>query len=622
MSKRRTNPETGILEEECWHGWQPVHNEDGHKQRINPETGVEEEERWHGWVPTPDEDGRKRRINPETGVEEEERWHGWVPTDRKHGSTVGSPRRSNKPSRNSPDYGETSASSSDSAGCLGKIVGFFVIAGIVIWLVIMAMTITVMLAPVWLGAVAVGVATGFLIGKSAARRIPTEILARTPAVEEPKRKKPRLRVSEAFLKGAINFNPHILSLVGATALYCVALTAWPFYTTPDTFTRILLSVGSVAGTVLGTIAGRRVFIWQCENGIFERTGVARQARLFAPKVALGFSIPGLFVLAGFWVAAIAFEPGPLDFTKALGFKDERQPTQAEVLAGTKSPTKAVPQRPEEEEQPENIRQPPMHEEPSRHPIPNASAAVAGNWDLDDRRYTFLPDGTYFLQISGEEPATIGFDVELNQNRKPRWVVQNDHITLDTLSARRTQRGMEYLLFPKQYTAEIVELGKERMVLRSTKDSEFLSFLRIAGEDQPKIGNNQSSYFTPPADSVARTEVLDAIRTPSEAHFGQAVVFKVNTLRVTDSWALFLGEAIQPDGKPVDYLKSKQFMTDRETTKSALEAGALYGGVDALLKKTGKTWTVVTITFDAGDVHWLDFDKRYGVPTELIADPTR
>ena len=52
-------------------------------------------------------------------------------------------------------------------------------------------------------------------------------------------------------------------------------------------------------------------------------------------------------------------------------------------------------------------------------------------------------------------------------------------------------------------------------------------------------------------------------------------------------------------------------------KIAKEAGSLYGGVDALLKRSAKGWEVLAITFDAGDVHWMDYEKRFGVPKAMI-----
>ena len=203
----------------------------------------------------------------------------------------------------------------------------------VIWLVMMALAITLMLAPIWLGAVTVGVITGFLLANSAAEKLSEETLSRVPVVEEQKRKKTRFRVSEDFLKAAIKFNPHILSLIGATALYCIALAGWPLFTTSDTFTQILLGVGAVAGTILGTLAGRRVLLWQYENRIFERAESEDATRLVAPKVALGFSIPGLVALAGVGIFALVQSSGQVDFAKSFGFKSEA-PTASQPLAGT------------------------------------------------------------------------------------------------------------------------------------------------------------------------------------------------------------------------------------------------------------------------------------------------
>ena len=133
---------------------------------------------------------------------------------------------------------------------------------------------------------------------------------------------------------------------------------------------------------------------------------------------------------------------------------------------------------------------------------------------------------------------------------------------------------------------------------------------------------RTDYATPGTGSALRKQLLDTIRVPTEEHLGQSVVFKVNTLRATAIWAFFVGEAIQPNGKPIDYRKSKEFKEDRKATQIGLDAGVLYGGVDALLKKEGTKWKVIAVTFDATDVHWLDYDKRFGVPQTLIGDPIK
>lgn len=146
---------------------------------------------------------------------------------------------------------------------------------------------------------------------------------------------------------------------------------------------------------------------------------------------------------------------------------------------------------------------------------------------------------------------------------------------------------------------------------------FLIALPLAGH-----AGERSDYNTPAAGSSLRKQILDTIRIPTEEHFGQPVVFKVNTLRATGTWAFFIGQTIQPNGKLIDYRKSKEFKADPKTTQSGLDAGVLYGGVDALLKNDGTGWKIIAVTYNSTDVHWHDYDKRFGVPRRLIADPIK
>ena len=132
----------------------------------------------------------------------------------------------------------------------------------------------------------------------------------------------------------------------------------------------------------------------------------------------------------------------------------------------------------------------------------------------------------------------------------------------------------------------------------------------------------TGYTTPASGTPIRKELMDALRLPVERHLGQPIIFKVSTLRVSDGWAFFVGNAMQPNGKPVDYRKSQQFKTNPKDTQMDMKAGLLFGGVDALLRREGDRWKIVTITYDAGDVHWLDYDKRFGAPRRMIADPLK
>ena len=151
---------------------------------------------------------------------------------------------------------------------------------------------------------------------------------------------------------------------------------------------------------------------------------------------------------------------------------------------------------------------------------------------------------------------------------------------------------------------------------------ILLLMLLAGLTVTMPAADKAPYFTPPIGSALRKQLMDTVRIPVEEHLGQAVVFKVSALRVMGDWVFFLGTAIQPNGNPVDFRKSKAFRDNPRETKSEIEAGMLYGGVTALLKKEGNRWRIVTITYDASDVHWLDYDQKYGAPHRLIADPIR
>ena len=135
-----------------------------------------------------------------------------------------------------------------------------------------------------------------------------------------------------------------------------------------------------------------------------------------------------------------------------------------------------------------------------------------------------------------------------------------------------------------------------------------------------FAGDRPPYATPAAGTSIRKQLMDALRVPVEKHLGQPVIFKVSTLRVAGDWAFFVGTAMQPDGSLVDYRKSAQFRMNPKETRMDMEAGMLFGGVDALLKRGAGGWKIVAMTYDAGDVHWLDYDTRFGAPHRMIADP--
>ena len=115
--------------------------------------------------------------------------------------------------------------------------------------------------------------------------------------------------------------------------------------------------------------------------------------------------------------------------------------------------------------------------------------------------------------------------------------------------------------------------------------------------------------------------MDTVRIPAKKHFGQPVVFKVDTLRATDNWAFLVGQAIQPNGTAIDYTKSEDYTKDPKVTQTAVKAGILYGGVVALLKKEEGNWKMIAVMYDATTADWLDWEQHFGAPKNLITGPS-
>lgn len=145
---------------------------------------------------------------------------------------------------------------------------------------------------------------------------------------------------------------------------------------------------------------------------------------------------------------------------------------------------------------------------------------------------------------------------------------------------------------------------------------FLFFLALFALVPMALPKDSPSYSTPPKGSPLRKELLDTIRQPAEEYFGQKVIFIVETLRATSDWALFVGKATQPNGKPIDYRTVPIFRKN----PNELNFDMVYGGVFALLKREGAGWKIISIGYDPSDVAWLDYDTRYHAPRALVQDP--
>jgi hypothetical protein len=213
---------------------------------------------------------------------------------------------------------ETTSGSGDSSDLIELVMRLFV-AVFIIWLVFMAVTIAIMLSPIWLGAVTVGVLTAFFLARRMSDGLPDDEISRIPITTVHKRKKTRLRVESGFLQQRIQSNPPLLPLIFATTGYGILLSAWPFFSTDEDFTRVLLGIGIVGGSILGTMAGKRLIYPQLENLILCRMKSSDAVPLLSPKFAMGASVPGFIALVGVWAIVLFQSEGILEFGKNLGF---------------------------------------------------------------------------------------------------------------------------------------------------------------------------------------------------------------------------------------------------------------------------------------------------------------
>ena len=116
-------------------------------------------------------------------------------------------------------------------------------------------------------------------------------------------------------------------------------------------------------------------------------------------------------------------------------------------------------------------------------------------------------------------------------------------------------------------------------------------------------------YTPPPGSAERGTIMDGIRGPIVAELRQAVIFKVEFLRVRDGWAFLKAQPRRPDGGPIDYKKTK--------FREAVAQGMFDGGVQALLKRKGSRWEAVNWSLGATDVPYGDWWKKYRAPQSIF-----
>lgn len=108
----------------------------------------------------------------------------------------------------------------------------------------------------------------------------------------------------------------------------------------------------------------------------------------------------------------------------------------------------------------------------------------------------------------------------------------------------------------------------------------------------------------------RRPLLDALRPVIADDLGQPVQFMVDRLRVQGDWAFFAGSVQQPDGRPIDFGRTRYAEADRE---GFFDGPGAYG----LLRRVGGQWRVQGFFIGPTDAAYLSWPDELGAPTSLF-----
>ena len=124
---------------------------------------------------------------------------------------------------------------------------------------------------------------------------------------------------------------------------------------------------------------------------------------------------------------------------------------------------------------------------------------------------------------------------------------------------------------------------------------------------------QNGPYTPEQGSVERQSVMDTIRPLVERDLSQQVVFRVSRLSVQNGWAFMIATPQQPDGRAVDFSRTR--------FRRAYEQGMFSDVVIALVRRQGNRWRVVRYVLGPTDVPYEDWPRRYRAPRAIFGMET-
>ena len=115
--------------------------------------------------------------------------------------------------------------------------------------------------------------------------------------------------------------------------------------------------------------------------------------------------------------------------------------------------------------------------------------------------------------------------------------------------------------------------------------------------------------SPAKGSKERTAILNALRVPVEKSLKQKVQFDIDTIKVQGNWAFVNGMPQNASGGELNYSITEY--------QEAIDEGIFDNNFQALLKKTGGKWKVVTYLIGCTDVCWIGWDEEFKAPKAIF-----
>ena len=115
--------------------------------------------------------------------------------------------------------------------------------------------------------------------------------------------------------------------------------------------------------------------------------------------------------------------------------------------------------------------------------------------------------------------------------------------------------------------------------------------------------------TPAPGSAERKAIMDVLRVPCEKDLGLKVIFRVQHLRVAGDLAFARVVPIRPNGKEIDYSRTKYREQEAD--------GAFDAEAEALLRRQGGEWKLLEWRFGATDTEIDIWIEKYRMPRSLL-----